>query len=163
MHKMIEKTFRSLPPATQEAWFENLIYGIKTDQLPSRSVMEDENTKALYQHIIADDDSTFFTNIRREATQVLVKNVILKFLHEVIERNALPDRLAFAHTPTTILVWAEIDDDNEALEDNILLAETKTNAYARQFDLAIETLIVEKSDLLRIPDHYIALKRSAAR
>lgn len=162
MHKIIEKTSRNMLPAVQEPWFENLIFGMRTHELPFRPLMDEENTRALYQHIIAVDDGTIFTNIRREATQVLVKNIILKFLHEVTERNALPDTLAFSLTPTTILVWAEIDDDNEALEDNILMAEAKTNAYASQFDLSIETLVVEKSDLLSIPDHYIALKRSVA-
>jgi hypothetical protein len=160
MQKMIEKTFRSILPAAQEPWFENLISGMRTDQPKFQSVMEDENTRALYQHIIAADDGTIFKNIRREATQVLIKNVILKYLHEVMECNALPDTLAFALAPATIMVWAEIDDDNEVLEDNILLAEANTNAYARQFDLGIETLVVEKSDLLRIPSHYIEIKRS---
>lgn len=159
---MVEKTFKNMLPAVQEPWFENLIFGMKTDEIPFQPMMTDENTRALYQHIIAGDDGTIFKNIRREATQVLVKNIIHKFLHEVIDRNALPDTLAFSLTPTTILVWAEIDDDNEALEDNILMAEAKTNAYARQFNLAIETLVVEKSDLLSIPDHYIAIKRCFA-
>jgi hypothetical protein len=160
MSKIIEKTSMSILPAVQEPWFENLIFGMRADELSFHPLVDEENTKALYQHIIAVDDGTIFTNIRREATQVLVKNIILKFLHELTERNALPDTLAFSLTPTTILIWAEIDDDNEVLEDNILMAEAKTNLYANQFNLSIETLVVEKSDLLRIPDHYIALKRS---
>lgn len=160
MHKMVEKTFMSMLPAAQEAWFKNLISGIKTDQLKFQSIIEDENTKALYQHVIAADDGTIFQNIRREATQVLIKNIVLKFLQEVLEQDALPGTLAFALTPAAILVWAEIEDDNELLEDCILQAEEKTNAYANQFDLTIETLVVEKSDLLRVPDHYIQIKRS---
>jgi hypothetical protein len=158
MHKMVEKTFRSMLPGAQEPWFKNLISGMRPEQLHFQSVMDDENTKALYQHLVA-EDGAIFQNIRRDATQVLIKNVILKFLQEVLERNALPDTLAFSLTPAAILVWAEIDDDNEVLEDNILLAETKTNAYANQFDMSIETLVVEKSDLLQVPTHYIEIKR----
>jgi hypothetical protein len=90
----------------------------------------------------------------------LIKNVVLKFLHEVIERIALPDTLAFSLTPATILVWAEIDDADEEREDNLLMAETTINVYASQFNLSIDTLVVEKSDLLSVPDHYIEIKTS---
>jgi hypothetical protein len=159
MHKMVEKTLRGMLPAAQEPWFENMISGMDISQLRFQPVIEDENTKALYNHIVAGDDGTIFQNIRRDATQVLIKNVVLKFLHELTDRNALPDTLAFSLASTTILVWAEIEDDNETHEDRILHAEANTNAYARHFDLHIETLVVEKSDLLRVPDHYIALKR----
>lgn len=159
MHKLIENTFVSMLPTTQEPWFENLIANIDVHQLNFQA-SSDEHTKALYEHAIASNYGDVFKIIRKEAMQVLIKNIVLKFLQEIIDRNALPDTLAFSLTPATILVWAEIDDDDEAREDNLLMAETKMNVYARQFNLSIDTLIVEKSDLLNVPDHYIKIKRS---
>jgi hypothetical protein len=160
MHKLIENTFISMLPTTQEPWFENLIADIDVQQPALYTDDDDENVRALYQHAIAGSYGDVLKTIRKEATQVLIKNVVLKFLQEVIDRNALPDTLAFALTPSTILVWAEIDDDDETREDNLLMAETKMNVYASQFNLSIDTLVVEKSDLLQVPDHYIKIKRS---
>lgn len=159
MHKLIENTSISMLPTTQEPWFENLIAGINVNPL-NLQTGSDENVKALYQHVIAGSYGDVFKGMRKDAMQVVIKNVVLKFLEEIIEQNALPDTLAFSLTPATILVWAEIDDDDEAREDSLLLAETKTNVYARQFDLCIDILVVEKSDLLNVPDHYIKIKRS---
>jgi hypothetical protein len=159
MHKLIESTSISMLSTTQEPWFENLIAGINVDQL-NLQTGNDESVKALYQHAIVGNYGDVFKSIRKDAMQVLIKNVVLKFLHEVIERNALPDTLAFSLTPATILVWAEIDDADEEREDNLLMAETTINVYASQFNLSIDTLVVEKSDLLSVPDHYIEIKTS---
>lgn len=93
-------------------------------------------------------------SIRFDASQALIKDVVFNFLSEIKKRKALPSKLAFSLTPATVLVWAEIADNDENLEDQLLLAESKVNAYAKQFDFCIDTMIVEKSDNIPVPSHY---------
>ncbi|MFZ6010345.1 MAG: hypothetical protein ACOYXT_08340 [Bacteroidota bacterium] len=99
--------------------------------------------------------------IRFEASQSLIEKLVKVFIAELGSAQSIPEKLAFALTPSTIRVWAEIKDDDEKIEDAILLAEAKVNAYARQFDFALDTMIVEKSDSLPIPSHYaeVTIKR----
>ena len=104
--------------------------------------------------MISGKEDEVFKKIRFEASQLLIERVIKSFIAELSSRKSLPEKLAFALTPSTIMVWAEINDDDERVEDGILLSESKANAFAKQYDFALDTMIVEKCDGLEIPSHY---------
>jgi hypothetical protein len=138
-------------------WFEQLISQIKVDQLQLEVGVADTDKSEFYKNAIFGSHEDVFKKIRFEASQFLIERVVKSFLLELSTRKAIPKKLAFSLTPATIMVWAEIDDDNEQVEDEILLAEAKVNAYARQYDFSLDTMIVEKSDALPIPSHYTSV------
>ena len=96
-------------------------------------------------------------SLRTKASQIFVDKIIRGFVAELSKKNAKPKKLAFALTPATILAWAEIGDDDEATEDAILLAESKMNSIAKEYDFCLDIMVVEKSDGLQIPSHYISV------
>lgn len=139
-------------------WFEQLISDIKVDQLMIETETADQEKFKFYQDAISGNHTEIFKSIRFTSSQALIKDVVFNFLAEIKKRKALPIKLAFSLTPATVLVWAEIKDDDENLEDQILLAESKVNTYAKQFDFCIDTMIVETSDNIPVPSHYTVVK-----
>ena len=57
-----------------------------------------------------------------------------------------------------VLVWAEINDDDEQMEDKLILSEAKINAKYHLYGFDMESTIVETSDKLPVPNHYRSLK-----
>lgn len=149
-----QKSSTSLSSEQIHLWFEQLISHIKVDKLMIETETADQEKFKFYQDAISGNHTEIFKSIRFNASQALIKDVVFNFLSEIKKRNALPIKLAFSLTPATILVWAEIADNDENLEDQLLLAESKVNAYAKQFDFSLDTMIVEKSDNLPVPTHY---------
>jgi hypothetical protein len=139
-------------------WFENLISDIRVDQIQMELGVANKNKEEFYKHFISGNQEQVFKTIRENASQALVEKIVKTFLFELSERQSIPAKLAFALTPSTIRVWAEINDEDEQVEDGILLAEAQVNAYARQFDFVIDTMIVETSDNLPVPSHYSQIK-----
>ena len=135
-------------------WFENLIADIRVDQVQIETGVADIDKTQLYHSLISGKEDEVFKRIRFETSQFLIERVVKAFIAELSSRKALPEKLAFALTPSTIMVWAEINDDDERVEDGILLSESKANAFAKQYDFALDTMIVEKSDRLDVPSHY---------
>lgn len=154
------KTLQSPQPAALSneqvsLWFEKYISHIRVDQLQMELGVADTEKTELYKNAIEGNYEEVFKRIRSETSQMLIQKVVNFFLVELFNRRALPEKLAFSLTPATIIVWAEIKDNDEQVEDAILLAESKVNAYARQFDFSVDTMIVEKSDAIPVPSHYI--------
>jgi len=139
-------------------WFEQLISHIKVDQLLIETETADQEKSRFYKNAISGNHTEIFKSIRFETSQALISDVVFNFLSEIKKRKALPNKLAFSLTPATVLVWAEIPDNDENLEDQLLLAESKVNAYAKQFDFCIDTMIVESSDNIPVPSHYAVIK-----
>lgn len=144
----------TLSPQQVSNWFEQLISHIKVDQLMIETDTAGQEASKFYHDAISGNTKEIFKSIRFDTSQALIKDVVLNFLSEIKKRNAIPNKLAFSLTPATILVWAEIPTDDESLEDQLLLAESKVNAYAKQFDFCIDTMIVEEADKIPVPSHY---------
>lgn len=139
-------------------WFEQYISHIRVDQLQMEMGVANSEKTELYKNAIEGNYEEVFKKIRSETSQMLIQKVVNFFLVELFNRQARPEKIAFSLTPATIIVWAEINDDDEKAEDAILLAEAKVNAYARQFDFSVDTMIVEKSDAIPVPSHYISIR-----
>ena len=138
-------------------WFGQLIHSIKIDQLQLETGSADSEKSNFYHQAISGNHDAIFLGIRRGANQFFVDKIVRSFMKELSDRKITPNKLAFALTPATILAWAEINDDDEETEDGILLAEAKVNSMAKEFDFSIDTMLLEKSDKLEVPSHYISV------
>jgi hypothetical protein len=138
-------------------WFEQLIHSIKADQLQLETGVADSDKSSFYHNVISGNYEGMFMQSRNGANQFFVDKIVRSFMKELSEKKIVPNKLAFALTPATILAWAEINDDDEATEDGILLAEAKVNSMAKEFDFCLDTMLLEKSDRLQVPSHYISV------
>jgi len=138
-------------------WFGQLVHQIKIDQLQLQTGVANQETSEFYKNALMGNTDELLKRFRNEASQVFIDKTIRCFINELKQRKVKPERLAFALTPATILAWAEINDDDGNTEDAILLAESKANSIAREFEYSLDTMIVEKSDCINIPSHYIPI------
>ena len=90
----------------------------------------------------------------------IIEKMVKEYLGKLAVNKSFPDKIAFELSNYKVLVWAEIDMDDETTEQELILAEAITNANYSKYGLYISTTIVEKQDNLDIPPHYQELKIS---
>ncbi len=139
-------------------WFENLINHIQVDKLQMELGIADAKKSALYESFITGNQDELLKSMRNQANEYFIERIVKAFIAEVAQRKAMPLKLAFSLSPSTILAWAEIQENDETTEDQLLLAESKVNAIARDYNFNLDTMIVEDSDKLPLPPHYIEVK-----
>lgn len=84
------------------------------------------------------------------------KKIVFEYVKLI---RSIPKRkLAFDLSGSEILVWLEIDNDREDIERELILAEAKINANFYDTGFRIDSMIVEKEDSLKTPNHYITLQ-----
>ena len=84
--------------------------------------------------------------------EYFVKKVVVEYLE--LLGDHLPNRLAFDFNDSEVLVWAEIQNNQEELEKALTLAEAKINAKFHPYGFDMESMIVEENDGLKVPNHY---------
>lgn len=92
------------------------------DQVQIEAGVADTNKTEFYHNLMTGKEDEVFKKIRFEASQLLIEKVVRTFIAELATRKSFPEKLAFALTPSTIMVWAEINDDDERVEDGVLLS-----------------------------------------
>lgn len=135
-------------------WFDDIIATLRKDQVLYETDLLDEEKKQMYDTIISGDETQIHQNSHNQAQIYFIKNMLFNYLKELKDRNALPVKLAMDISKSKILVWAEIADDDEKIEDELILAEAKVNHKYYPYGFSIASTIVEKSDNLPIPPHY---------
>jgi hypothetical protein len=140
------------------SWFENLVEHLQVDKVAMELGIADPQKSALYENAISGNQNALLKSLRNQANEYFIERIVKSFIAEISQRKALPLKLAFSLSPSTILAWVEIKENDEKTEDQILLAEAKVNSIARDYNFSIDTMIVEDSDKLPLPPHYIEVK-----
>jgi len=86
-----------------------------------------------------------------------VSKILFEYLIETKKLNAR--KVGFDYDDSNVLIWVEIDDDDEKLERELILAEARINARYHQYGFDIKTTLVEERDGLDIPNHYKPFKQ----
>lgn len=135
-----------------ELWFDELIATLRTHQLQLATDTASQGLKELYKILMNDNMDELFKVNKAHAQQYFVGQVILEYLR--LLDNKLPKKLAFDFNDSEVLVWAEIENNDEAQEKALARAESKINAKFHPYGFDMESLIVEASDNMQIPNHY---------
>ena len=109
-----------------DQWFDELVGTLKAHQLFLETGIADEETKSLYSTLIQGNSDEIAALGNALAQKHFVTQILYKYL-SIISKN-LPLKLAFDISGQEVLVWAEIEDDNEQLEHTLIMAEAKVNA-----------------------------------
>lgn len=138
-------------------WFEEMISSLRIDQLLMQTDTIGRDKSEMYKAMIEGDYNKIHDNARNLSSQYFIKNLVGEYIEEIVERRTKLSRLALELMNSKILVWAEIEDDDENAEKSLILSAAKVNNEFHRYGFHISPTIVEKSDRLDIPKHYIEL------
>lgn len=139
---------------SSEAWFDELLAAISTHKYMLENSLADQELKDFYSTLMGNNVDTIAHQGKAYAQKHFVARVLVDYLSLLNKQNCIPEHLAFDVNDSELLVWAEINDDNEQLEKQLILAEAEINAKYHNYGYDITSMIVEKSDRLSIPNHY---------
>ncbi len=135
-------------------WFNDMVSNLKVDQLLLESDVLEKHKKEVYEAMISGNDDFMHNYARKTSSAFFIKNLIDSYFIELIERKAIPNRLALELSNSKVLVWAEIDNDDETTESALILTAAKVNNEFSKYGFHISSTIVEEDDKLNIPNHY---------
>ena len=138
--------------AAYEPWFDDLVATLRGHQVQLEAGVASEATASLYQQLMAGDGQGLMHANRQMTQRFFVSNILVDYYQQLAD-VALP-KLAFYHTDSEVLVWAEIADDDLVAERRLILAEAFVNNTHHKFGFDVTTTIVECRDELPVPNHY---------
>lgn len=73
------------------------------------------------------------------------------------EPNVKMRKLAVDTTGSKLLIWAEVDDDDRESTRSILYADSVANLKIENLGYSVSATVVEKSDYVPVPSHYLMI------
>lgn len=145
-------------PVNIGEWFDSLVESIRTDELLLEADAVSDRKKVFYEHAINGNTDELFRLQKNNTQQYFVTKIIISYAQHLASLNIPIRKLAFYFNDSEVLVWVEINDNDEETEKALIMAEAKINAdyYTYGFDMC--STIVEESDNLEIPAHYKVAK-----
>ncbi|MFA6056761.1 MAG: hypothetical protein WC756_01080 [Taibaiella sp.] len=148
----------TLGKSEMAAWFDNLLddvtSAIRTDQLMMETDTASKSTISFYDALFSKNDAELMKQFNTLYSKVVIRELLFGYIDELKSIKKLPKRLAMDLSEGKILVWAEINEDDEEVENALLLTEAKLNAKFAGKGLHLSSFIVEESDHFPIPNHY---------
>lgn len=142
-------------------WFDDLVSTLRVHEVALERGVADEQTSEMYTMLMRGNSDEMALNGKRTAQKHFVTNIIVDYLKGSIEGTADVKvdfrKLAFSFNDSEVLVWAEIADDREDLEKALIMAEARINAKYHDFGFDMNTTVVEESDYLPVPSHYLSM------
>jgi hypothetical protein len=135
-------------------WFDDMISNLRVDQLLLQSDVLAKHKKVVYEAMIDGDQDFMHNYARKTSSAFFIKNLINSYFIQLGERKARPNRVALELSDSKVLVWAEIENDDELTEDALILSAAKVNYEFSKFGFHISSTIVEVDDMLNVPKHY---------
>lgn len=145
-----------------EKWFENLIGSVKQAILHDKQALEAGNaskeTLAFYSSWRDGNMTQVWTMSREASSNQLISEIAIDYLKSLYEKKISVKKLAMDNSSDKILVWAEINDDDEASELGLIRIESQINGKYSNTGINLDSIIVESSDCLKVPPHYIMIQ-----
>lgn len=151
MSKVLENKESSL-----EAWFDDFVSSLRSHQLQLETETASQQLKTFYEGVMSASGDELAKMNKRFVQKYFVERIILEYIKSI--ESYFPQKIAFDFNDSEVLVWAEIKDNSEELEKKLILAEATINAKYHSYGFDMNSIIVEESDNLEIPNHYKILK-----
>lgn len=146
----------SLEQKKLNKWFNDMVATLRTHEVMLETDTASSQVKTMYDIFVNGNTNDIAAQGKMNAQIHFVGSILVEYL-TILEKN-LPSKLGVNFNDSEVLVWAEIEDDDETMEKNLLIAEAKINAKFHPFGFDMETTIVETSDNFSVPNHYQILK-----
>jgi hypothetical protein len=157
--KNVHKPSISEDENKHEFWFGEFLTAITNQIKVDKSNLETGDatpeTVAFYGNLIAGNNIELWSDARKSMSKGIAQQMVVSYFKLLSERKINFIKLALDLSLNKILVWAEINDNDEVAEMALIRVESIINAtYAQQTGIELDSIIVEKSDNLPIPPHY---------
>jgi hypothetical protein len=149
---MLKEKVEKQPETNQ--WFDEMVSNLRVDQLLLQADVLERQKKEVYEAMIMGNQDFMHKYARKTSSAFFIKNLVDSYFIELGERKARPNRVALELSNSKVLVWAEIENDDELTEDALILSAAKVNYAFSTFGFHISTTIVEVDDNLNVPKHY---------
>ncbi len=137
-------------------WFDELISTLRVHEVQLDTDTISPDLKKYYDVLISRNFDEMFRLNKAGSQEFFVKKIIVEYLRILGENK--PEKLAFDFNDSEVLVWAQIKDNDHKMESVLNTAEAKINAQFHTYGFDMESMIVENSDNLPIPNHYKTFK-----
>lgn len=156
-HKMsVQNTNIKQTTDTVDSWFDDFIASLQGHQLQHQTNTLNEKDSEFYNFMANASMEDLLRVNREHGHAFFVKKMIVNFIESLGDTDL--KSLAFDLDDNQVLVWATIQDNDEASENKLILSKSKTNAEFIKDRLSIDIMITEESDNFPIPSQYKILK-----
>ena len=135
-----------------EPWFDDLVATLRAHQLQLETGTASPALQRTYEPLLAGNTDLIFKQSKDTAQQYFISKITHDYAQLLGSQH--PRKLALSFTDSEVLVWAEINDDDEIMERFLILTEAKINARYHNYGFDMTTMLVETSDQARVPNHY---------
>jgi len=141
-------------PNNVQQWFDEMVTNLRYDQTLLEIDVLEENKKSIYNTLISGNQDMISHLGRQASTAYFISKIVSDYFKELVKTKSKPKKIALELSDSKILVWAEVSEDDEVMEDGLILTEAKINAEYSKYGFHISSTIVEDCDGLPIPSHY---------
>lgn len=141
-----------------DSLFTQIIEHINVDHLLITTDTAPIETKEFYSALMANDADSILSKSREDSSMYFISKIVMEYIKELKSKGKIPLKLAMGLSNSKLLVWSEIEDNDDDMENALLIAEAKVNGKYQKDGFYINSTIVEKSDNLSIPNHYQILE-----
>ena len=141
-------------PNNVQQWFDEMVTNLRYDQTLLEIDVLEENKKSIYNTLISGNQDMISHLGRQASTAYFISKIVSDYFKELVKTKSKPKKIALELSDSKILVWAEVSEDDEVMEDGLILTEAKINAEYSKYGFHISSTIVEDCDGLPIPGHY---------
>lgn len=144
-----------------KAWFDKMVADLRVDEMLLETHCLEKPKTDVYRAMVSGDTEFVHKYARDASTAFFIQNILKSYFITLGEKRAKPRRLGLDLSASKVLVWAEIENDDEKTEDALILASAKVNNDFSDCGFHISSTIVEEEDQLEIPSHYkqVEIKR----
>jgi hypothetical protein len=154
----VKQTPKNLPQnpnqSTIDNWFTSIIEQIKVDHMMISEKVAPTEKQEFYSALINGNEGDVLYKMRGDSSRYFIERILKEYLNEINKLGKPPIKLAFGLSDSKLLVWSEIEDNDEVTEDALLIAEAKVNGKYYSKGFYINSTIIEQSDNVPVPPHY---------
>ncbi len=154
MEKHTSQLKSNVNQSTVDDWFTLIIDQIKVDHLLISENVAPKEKKEFYNALMSGNEGDAIFKVRNSSSMFFIESIIKEYLNEIKIFGRFPRKLALGLSDSKLLVWSEIENNDEIMEDALLIAEAKVNGKYYSKGFYINSTIIEESDKLSIPSHY---------
>jgi hypothetical protein len=137
------------------AWLESVMHDMQVEKLKHESNVLDEKIKNLYSELASGELKTITSIMQSQANDYYRKNITIGFLDKVLNNSTIDlTKLGVNYSQNSVLIWAEINDNDTNSERELILLKAELNAKYSSLGYRTSITIVENSDNLSIPTNY---------
>jgi len=138
----------------QTKWFDEIVALLRSDEFQLETNTCSLDKKNFYDTIINKSDNEVFKMGIDNSSRHFITNMLRDYYLLIKEKGIKPVSISLNISTSGLLVWAVVKEDDYATEKALYLAEAKINANYHKYGFCIDTMAVENSENIPVPNHY---------